>query len=262
MSTTNSLLDNGSIFVAGGSTLTANGFTMGGNGSLTLDGTLASTGGIIDFSNGNVTINNGTVIGTINGSVENAGGLTLDGGVTGDLTNDDGAGLALQGSVGGQLYNDGYLSLGDPAAVTAGSFYQDSDGTLIMELDGYLQGTQYDFLNIIGAAHLDGDLDVVFGSGVDLNQAGAIFDLIDWGSWDGSQFADMQLPTLDAGLAWMETYGANGFSLEIESSNPSPEPATWWGLGLLTLVAGARRSMLRTQECAHRRDSSRRSRIA
>ncbi len=76
----------------------------------------------------------------------------LSGGVTGDLANDDGAGLSLQGGVGGQLYNDGYLSLGDPAEATAGSFFQDSDGTLIMELDGYLQGTQYDFLNRTSSA--------------------------------------------------------------------------------------------------------------
>jgi len=244
LTTTASLTDNGSLIIDGMSRLITNGFKMGANGSFVLDGTLESTGGVIDFGAGSVTLN-GTVQGTVAGNIENTGNLNVYGGVTGNLTNDAGANLIVQGMVGGLLYNNGYFSPGDaPGETNAASYYQDSNGSLTMELDGYTQGTEYDFLNVSGAAQLDGELDVVFGNGVDLNQVGAVFQLIEWGSIDGSQFANIDLPTLDAGLEWVDTYSATGFTLEIESTNPSsaPEPGTWlmFGGGLVGLGAWRR----------------------
>jgi len=56
----------------------------------------------------------------------------------------------------------GALAPGHPLGVTNinGGYTQESDGTLDIELGGYTQGTEYDFVNVTGLASLDGSVDV------------------------------------------------------------------------------------------------------
>jgi hypothetical protein len=71
---------------------------------------------------------------------------------------------------------------------------------LRIELSGLQPGTEHDQLNIAGKASLDGALEVTLIGGFNPS-AGNTFDILNWGSLNGS-FDTINLPALSPGLMW------------------------------------------------------------
>ena len=96
-----------------------------------------------------------------------------------------------------------------------------AEATLLLELAGTIDGSQFDVLNVGGHAAFDGTLQVALLDGFE-PQAGDRFDLIDFGSLSGT-FAQIVLPDLTAGHAWdmSELYKSGNISV-VASTVPEP----------------------------------------
>ncbi|HXS96978.1 MAG TPA: hypothetical protein VN736_20405 [Candidatus Limnocylindrales bacterium] len=253
VTTDQAFTNKGSMYI--GSTFTSNGFYQDDpNALLTLTGTLDAGAGGVHLGAGQYSL-----FGQVIGDITSSGDLTLHG-VNGNVTNEQGGTLSTVGTVNGDINNAGlYNPGGDPGATTVNNYSQTSTGTMLMEIEGVEQGSTYDWLNVLGNAHLDGTLKVTFPNGnseftcdIDFNcysfqfdQPGFAFNLISWATWDGSHFANYDLPSLDPGLVWTEIYGANGFTLEVDqqtqSQTPEPGSCLLLGCGLVAVVAWRRR---------------------
>jgi hypothetical protein len=103
----------------------------------------------------------------------------------------------------GDLTVHGTFAPGQSPADTMldGAFVLASDGTLEMELAGYLPGTEYDRLTVTGESMLDGTLSIVL-----LNDFapvyGATFDLFNWDGDVSGTFGVTNFPALGEGLGW------------------------------------------------------------
>ena len=186
--------------------------TQAGAGTTILTGTHTYTGG--------TTISAGTLI--VNGSAVNSAftvnsGATLGGsGTIGALTV-AGGGILAPGNSPGTLTFNGDLTLG------AGS-------TLRIEIGGTSQGTEYDYLDVGGAATLGGSLAVTWHNGFTASLGDTFTFLTAAGGVSGS-FSSTALPDLGGGLAW--SYGQTSDSAFLTVVSAIPEPATW------SVVAGA-----------------------
>jgi hypothetical protein len=147
------------------------------------------------------------------GTADNYGFLTGTGTITGDVNNH---GILLPGT------SPGTLSI-------EGDYAQDNSGSLIIEIAGYLQGTEYDFLDISGNASLNGTLDVTldFGLAEFDPLIAACFGILHADNGISGTFSSYLLPTLAGGKWWEVSYTVNDVFLNVRGNQtPVPEPAT------------------------------------
>jgi hypothetical protein len=155
-------LDAGTLALAGGSTTTLSGGTTTVTGDATADGLLTLAGGSLSV------------------------GELLLGGT-----------LAGSGTVQGPVTNTGLFSAGaSPGAITIdGDFVQTADGRILIELDGTTStaGSDFDLIEVTGAATLDGTLEFAALETYDPT-LGDVLVPITWGSVTGD-FAEVVQPT-------------------------------------------------------------------
>src|SRR5439155_11287751 len=114
-------------------------------------------------------VNAGSTLNLVGPGIVQVAGLTL---VNGTLTADNplliaGGSLAGSGTIVGNVSNNGTLAPGTSAgALTVqGNLTELTSSRLSIELGGFTQSTQYDFLPVTGAATLAGSLHVSFING-------------------------------------------------------------------------------------------------
>ncbi|MEM3485803.1 MAG: hypothetical protein QXI12_09295 [Candidatus Methanomethyliaceae archaeon] len=181
--------------------------------------------------------------GTLNASrITNRDTFVFDGGhiITNYLSN-YGIFTGKGGTFEGDFSNFGTLSPGaSPGVLTiTGNYIQDPLGTLVIELAGYLQGTDYDFLSITGSATLDGTLKIVLLSGFS-PVVGSDFYIIHADGGISGQFALLDLPNLGSGKGIKIIYLSNDVYAHV---TPIPTSIILLGSGLLG-IAGIMRKRL------------------
>lgn len=188
------------------------------SGTLTFagDGNGATDDGLVNL--GTLNLINAVVNGDVRspaGSTNNvAGSATFNGHFKGAAS--------FSGTQNLVTFNGGYDPGDSPAAVSfGGSVAFGSGGTLTLELGGTTAGTQYDQLNVAATATLGGTLNVVLINGF-VTAAGQVFQLINAASWVGS-FTTVNLPALDAGLAWDDQIEANGTIAIVTAPGGGPQ---------------------------------------
>ena len=233
------LIVNGSTIVGNWGTGTFNqyGGTHTVTGALTIQVNPGSSG-IYNMSGGKL---------DVKGGITNNGTFNFTGGdVFGDLAN---YGKFFGSAIfTGNVTNYGIVSPGSsPGMLTiSGNYTQDVLGTLLIELGGNIQGTNYDFLKITGTATLAGLLDVDLYGGF-IPHAGDKFNfLVASGGLNGTMFDNYELPY---GISyWNEIYGTDMVSLEyLGGGQPVPVPSTLLllGTGLIGLAGLMRRKLKR-----------------
>ncbi len=194
--------------------------TKAGSGTQTLSGTSTYTGA--------TTVNAGTllIVGSIASPVTVAGGwLGGSGTIAGSVDIQAAGGVSAGTSPGHLLILGGYTQ----------------SGTLLAELGGTRQGTQYDWIEVAGAATLGGLIDVDFVNSF-VAAPGMHFDILT--AAGGITNADLGGLTFDFsgadfGWAWVPEIVSLGGGAEALRLNASPEPAT------LTLLALGGLALLR-----------------
>jgi hypothetical protein len=242
---TSTLVNNGTISadVASG-TLTIN------PNSFTNSGTIqSSNGGTLQVSTSNPT-NTGTVKVASGSAIKFSGGYTQSAGKTqADGTLTVPGGLSLQGgtlsgsgTINGNVTNSGgTVTPGDaPGILTLnGNYTQTGSGALDIELGGPTVGTQFDQLDVNGAASLGGTLNIsLIGSFQPI--LGESYDIMDFTSLTGTFAQVNTLNTLGPNLAFDVVYNANDILLTVvdppggtvigsvgRTGSAVPEPGTW-----------------------------------
>src|ERR1700722_4755174 len=199
----------------------ANGTAMiiGGAGSYSQTGGSTTVNEML-IASGGVNVSGGSVfgIGTITGNIDLTGGLLSPGMVT---------------------RNAGELTV-------KGTYTQSGAGVLDVDLGGATAGTQYDVLNVTGAASLGGTLNVDLINGFTFKPTvGETFDIIDYTSETGT-FTTVNLPKLTGGDTWSISYNATSVVLTVDGpgsarANPglvSGVPAKRVSRGLMAGVSG------------------------
>ena len=105
--------------------------------------------------------------------------------------------------------------------LVAGDLDLGAEATLLLELAGTIDGSEFDVLNVGGHAAVDGTLRVALLDGFQ-PEAGDQFNMIDFGSLSGA-FAQIVLPDLVVGHAWdtSELYESGNISV-VASTVPEP----------------------------------------
>jgi len=198
-----------SASVTNGGTISAQSLTVftGNSFNLQSDGTLVLFGDFDANQSGNFNFTGGTL-----SVISNLTGLSVLG-----------AGCRLEAvAITGDLTVHGTFAPGfSPADSTVdGVLVLESDGTLEIELAGYLLGTEYDHLSVTGATTLAGTLDIAL-PGEFSPTNGASFDLFEWVGGVNGTFAETNLPALSAGLAWNTTnlYISGALSVEYSTAD-------------------------------------------
>jgi T5SS/PEP-CTERM-associated repeat protein len=128
--------------------------------------------------------------------------LNVEGELTGLLELDFNKRLEAVSVLGDLTVHGEFAPGSSPADVTLdGALTVASDGTLEMEIGGYLAGSEHDRLTVLDTATLDGTLDLRFLDGFAVTN-GASFELFDWGDWVSGTFAAVSSDPLPAGLSW------------------------------------------------------------
>jgi hypothetical protein len=247
----------GSLNLIGGTLQADQAFT--NNSGATVGGTNATmffTGGLNNSGNLQISTGNTNIYGAVDNTA--AGAVTVAGGGSatfwGNVVNDGSFQVLSSGGVtstatffgtlsgsqgitgGGTVFLDGILNPGDdPASISFGGGLQFDSASQYDAVLGGTAGGSYDSVSVAGLLGIDGTLDVTFASGFDPH-AGDRFQILSWGSIAGT-FANVDLPTLGAGLVWdlsgLYTQGV----IDVESSvSSTPEPGTFL---LLALGLGA-----------------------
>ena len=176
------------------------GATLEFNNRLNLNGnTLDKTG------DGTLMINN-------NANPPGGGGVTVSAGTLGG-----------NGAVGGDLDNaGGTVAPGNSPGVlnVAGNYTQDGTSTLLIEIEGLEQGVEYDVLDVVGSATLDGFLEIALGFSP---PEGSTFDVLLAGSGvtdiglgligDSTNFSKS---IVDGGNTLRLTFGAAGLAGDFD----------------------------------------------
>jgi hypothetical protein len=135
---------------------------------------------------------------------------------------------------------DGIFSPGhSPTILTVGNTIYTASNVLIMELGGLTAGTQHDKIIHNGLAALDGTLDVTLINAF-VPQLGNAFDVFDWNAGLTGAFATINLPALNAGLAWDTSDLYIGGQLVVTAV---PEGSAFWLTGLCAALVFAAASL-------------------
>ena len=171
--------------------------------------------GVVHQTDGTVTVGDRGL--RVGNQATGAGTYNLSGGTL-DLTGGNilkGDGTATFNFTGGTLKNAATIDLGQafvqsggtlepgnsPGTTTiVGGYTLGSGGTLAIELGGTTQGTEFDFVDVVGDLDLAGTLDVSLIDSF-APSFGDRFDILDWDSLTGT-FDTVALPTLTDGLTW------------------------------------------------------------
>ncbi|MBI5196177.1 MAG: hypothetical protein HZA10_07635 [Nitrospirae bacterium] len=123
------------------------------------------------------------------------------------------------GTINGDVVNSGSVMPGlSPDMLTVdGNYTMDSSASLLIELAGLTQGTEYDMLNVTGSAYLAGALSVDLLNGF-TPTLGNSFTILSANNIYGT-FNTYNLPALGNGMGWDVAYNANNVSLMV-----TPEP--------------------------------------
>jgi len=165
------------VFDTGGATIDTQHFTVSTNASLT------GTGGL---------------------TKEGSGTLTLAGtnSFTGETSLTDGT-LRTNNLSGNLLQTGGIFSPGQsPATTTIGGDYtMNTNSTLLIEIGGLMQGTEYDFLDVTGSINLAGQLEAILID--DFSPTfGDSFSFLSSAVAINGSFDIITLPSLTNGLTW------------------------------------------------------------
>ena len=165
-----------------------------------------------------LTINRTSPAHTNTGTVNIAGGQTLT--ISGGGTFDNAVGGTLQGTGTFNVSATTFSNAGDVNPGTSpgilsitGNFPQISTGVLNMEIGGLIAGTDFDQLDINGAATLDGTLNVSLISGFSPS-LGDSFQIVKYTSGSGT-FSTLNLPSVGVGLNWAVAYGTGDVTLTV-----------------------------------------------
>jgi hypothetical protein len=144
-------------------------------------------------------------------------GLTkLDGGTlsSGSPLNFYGGALQGTGTLTGNVVNTGSILApgSSPGALRiVGTYTQGPTGTLNIELGGTISGTQYDVLNVTGAASFNGTLNVSLINGF-VPITGTAFQVINYGSHTGG-FSTVNGSNQNGGLTFVPVFNTDDLSL-------------------------------------------------
>ena len=183
---------------------------VGGDAVIALTG---GTGSLTVQAGGEVSVGQTTVL-------FNGGTLNLDGGVlsTDRVTPQGGtfnwnSGTLHVGTYAGPLTNSaGVLAPGHSAGTTTvnGMYTQQAGGAMEIELGGVTQGVDFDFVNVVGTANLDGQLRLAVLDGY-LPDPADMFTVLGAGILSG-EFANAtpgsRVPTIDGKGSFLVDYGA------------------------------------------------------
>ena len=151
----------------------------------------------------------------IEGTAEILAGATIDGSAV--LVNNSGSTLYLRdgSSVGIEVENLGTLEIGSsPGDAVVESLVQDVGGVLEMELGGLIAGTEFDQLNVVDTATLDGTLSISLDGGFVPDDWDS-FEILTAGQVFG-EFSSLALPSLP-GRSWDVIYDINSVILQLTS---------------------------------------------
>ena len=251
------------VFATGGGVLTIDsGVTVEGKGYLDSSGTgsaIHNEGTIhanasgtmyivpdtfVNESGGTLQISGGSALSLAATSFENHGGISLTGGgllYTSGLGSAgldllSGSSLSGEGTVSGNVTNTaGLLS---PDSITLnGDYVQGVVGELSMGIGGWVQGVDYDFLDVSGAATLAGSLLLQLEDGF-LPAVADTFVIVEADGGLGGTFD--HVVGLD-GSRWSVSYLATSVVVAFDGMSV-PEPgAAYLGLGGLLILLGYRR---------------------
>lgn len=196
---------------------------------LVVDGAYNLSGGTIEYASANVgsggVFNQTNGISRFNTFLDKEGGLAiagtynLSGGAlesnrmvlnSDGIFNFTGGSLAVNNFTGNLVNKGGTLAPGKSPGTTTvdGDYTQLSSGIFEVEINGLVQGSEHDWLNITGNATLGGTLDVDLfnlGSGSFTLGEGNVFDILSAESITG-EFDLLTLAVLDEGLEWNISY--------------------------------------------------------
>ncbi len=173
-----------------------------------------------DFTNsGAVTISLGSalIVNAAHGTYTQTGGSTMiDGTLMAGTVDLNGGDISGTGELEANVENNGSVDPGDaPGTLNIdGDYTQGAGGVLNIEIDS---ATEYDALDIIGAAQLGGTLNVSFGGGFEPYDFETFSNVMTFSSVSGN-FANV-----DPAGNWVEIWTGDSLSLEFVT----PEPSTW-----------------------------------
>jgi hypothetical protein len=156
----------------------------------------------------------------------------------------EGGTLVVDNFTGELINTGGILAPGNSPGTTVitSDYTQLVDGIFEVEIGGFLQGVEYDWLNVGGSAILGGTLDVSlfdFGSGLFEPSLGDSFDILTAETIEG-EFDILTLALLGDGLKWDVDYILDDFGTDFVRLTISqvPIPAAVWlfGSGMIGLI--------------------------
>lgn len=154
--------------------------------------------------------------------------------------------------MGNTIENRGVVSPGDSAGTMtiAGNFFQNDTGTLLIELGGLTQGTEYDHLIVTNQAFLGGTLAVSLIDGFQLGH-NQVFDILTSGNVLSGQFMGLDDNALvgnfngiDLFIRYAEVPGPAGNGGLVRLYTAIPEPSSMLFVSSLGLFILLRRRKL------------------
>jgi RHS repeat-associated protein len=182
----------GTLTIQNGANFNSAAFDNAGTLTVGTGDTFTSTG---DYTDGGTTVDNGALAANNMVTVSSGGALSGD------------------GSINAGVVNNGQVTPGDsPGILTiSGSYTQGAGATLNIEVGGTTAGTQFDQLDVTGAATLNGTLNVTLINGFG-PQSPQTFQFLNFNSLSGA-FSTTTMPQIDGNPAFVEQANATNLTL-------------------------------------------------